>query len=105
MKIEITKTSALSTPGSGTSGPPQVEISKPGGSPVPTISLGVQGQSGYSGFSGYSGIDGFLGGSGFSGNIVTGKHDSLSSGERTGKSLNRWFRPSGLWDSNVDQGH
>ena len=33
------------------------------------------------------------------------KNDSLSSGERTGKSLNRWFRPSGLWDSNVDQGH
>ena len=32
------------------------------------------------------------------GHIVTGK-------QRTGKSLNRWFRPSGLWDSNVDQGH
>ena len=28
--------------------------------------------------------------------IVTGK-------QRTGKSLNRWFRPSGLWDSNVYQ--
>ena len=33
------------------------------------------------------------------------EEDILKKIEQTGKSLNRWFRPSGLWDSNVDQGH